>query len=299
MPCYRPLVADYSGVNTVSGKRKIVFRSDGELLLPCGKCVGCLLERSRQWAVRCTHEAQFYKDYFKMESSFVTLTYNNENVGRSLDRRDCVRFMKYLRKEFSDRKIKFYMCGEYGSKNWRPHFHYCIFGVDFSEDRYIWKSSSNGDIYYRSPTLERIWTKGFSVIGALNFQTVAYTARYILKKYRGTKRKSEQWYDGRVPEFTGMSLKSAIGREYCEKFLYDIYGEDKDHIIVNGNKCKPPRYYDKLLERTDIDLYNTIKERRIAEWKAKDQELYDRLLVRESVKLKTITQLERNLENEQ
>ena len=39
-----------------------VARFDGKLTLPCGNCIGCRLERSRQWAVRCMHEASLYED---------------------------------------------------------------------------------------------------------------------------------------------------------------------------------------------------------------------------------------------
>jgi len=43
--------------------------------LPCGKCTGCKLERSRQWAVRLMHEAQLHE-----RTSFITLTYRDEDL---------------------------------------------------------------------------------------------------------------------------------------------------------------------------------------------------------------------------
>lgn len=134
MSCFSPLQA-WRGKFGKSGKRSIVFRrseADGhceshELLLPCGQCVGCKLEYSRQWAMRCVHEASLYS-----ENCFVTLTYNEANLPRDgmLCLRDFQLFMKRLRK-FSGRGVRFFACGEYGSDKGRPHYHACIFNFFF------------------------------------------------------------------------------------------------------------------------------------------------------------------------
>lgn len=102
MPCYRPLQAYRS-----SGA--IVFdrpRSGGEpLRLPCGQCIGCRLERSRQWALRCLHEASCYE-----KNVFATLTYDEEHLPAdgSLDLPEFQRFMKRLRKARTD-KVRFFI----------------------------------------------------------------------------------------------------------------------------------------------------------------------------------------------
>lgn len=57
--------------------------------LACGQCIGCRLERARQWAVRIMHEASLYN-----VNSFVTLTYANAPV--SLVHRDYQLFQKRL-----------------------------------------------------------------------------------------------------------------------------------------------------------------------------------------------------------
>lgn len=102
MPCYHPLQA-WRGPRLKSGKRAVVFsRGDAErsllpfeLSLPCGQCIGCRLERSRQWAMRCVHEASLHED-----NCFVTLTYDNSHLppGGSLLLRDWQLFIKRLRK---------------------------------------------------------------------------------------------------------------------------------------------------------------------------------------------------------
>ena len=56
MPCYKPLSAYQSLHEDARGKREVIFgncvdskgRSCAPILLPCGQCIGCRLERSRQ-----------------------------------------------------------------------------------------------------------------------------------------------------------------------------------------------------------------------------------------------------------
>ena len=75
------------------------------------------------------------------------------------------------------------MCGEYGDKLGRPHYHAIIFGVTFV-DKKLW-SIRRGNNLYRSATLEKLWPYGFSSIGTVNFETAAYVARYVTKKITG------------------------------------------------------------------------------------------------------------------
>jgi hypothetical protein len=123
-------------VRMVDGSVKFVSRNkkgvDGTLELPCGQCIGCRLERSRQWAMRCLHESSLYD-----RNAFVTLTYDDEHLppGGSLNYPDFQRFMKRLRKN-SKSPIRFYMGGEYGESTLRPHFHVCLFGYDFPDKVY-------------------------------------------------------------------------------------------------------------------------------------------------------------------
>lgn len=295
MACFRPLPANYSNIINVSGKRGIVFTADNrgeyELLLPCGKCVGCLLERSRQWAIRCRDEASIHQD-----NCFITLTYNNHHNPGTLKKEHWQTFMKRLRKSLGpDQKILYYHAGEYGSKFMRPHYHALLFNYNFS-DRYPYKRNGRGDWYYRSATLERLWPFGYSTIGECTWETAAYTARYCLKKYRGKKAKAEQWYNGRLPEYATMSLKPAIGYSWIKKNLTDVYNYDM--CLVNGRRCKPPRYYDKILERSDSEWFKKIKTQRLDAVKD-DQPERDRLLVSEAIQKKTLEILERRYEVEE
>ena len=116
MACYHPMQGYRSAEVTKNGKRKIVFSPQkGYIDLPvkvaCGQCIGCRLERSRQWAIRCVNEASLYRG-----NCFITLTYSDEYLpqNKSLDKRDFQLFMKRLRKEFSSERIRYFHCGEYG-----------------------------------------------------------------------------------------------------------------------------------------------------------------------------------------
>ena len=181
-----------------TGKRSIVFSPnqgyrDLPLEIPCGQCIGCRLERSRQWAIRISHEASLHE-----HNSFITLTYNNENLPKdlSLDVTHFQKFLKRLRAHTEDpdsdlypnilsqsKKPRFFHCGEYGEKFARPHYHACMFDLDFADQKH-WKTI-NGNKHYTSETLEKIWPFGFSTIGDVTFESAAYVARYVTKKITG------------------------------------------------------------------------------------------------------------------
>jgi hypothetical protein len=136
--CYKPLLGYRAAERNEQGKRPLVFNpSQGLVDMPikvaCGQCIGCRLERSRQWAIRCVHEASLHE-----HNSFITLTYNDENLPAdgSLDVRHWQLFMKRLRKRHGS-GIRYFHCGEYGSKHRRPHYHACLFGLDFP-DKKLW-----------------------------------------------------------------------------------------------------------------------------------------------------------------
>lgn len=110
MPCYHPVQAFY-GRKQENGKREIVFSSAQaesclDLKLPCNTCVGCRLDRARQWAMRCMDEASLYRD-----NSFITLTFADEHLPkfRSLDVSIFQKFMKRLRKEVAPLRLRFFI----------------------------------------------------------------------------------------------------------------------------------------------------------------------------------------------
>lgn len=242
MTCFYPKTAFKLENGQISFNEK--GKTEKELTLPCGQCQGCRLERSRQWATRCMHEAQMHT-----HNCFITLTYNDENHQYDLIYRHFQKFIKRLRKATRTR-IRYYMAGEYGSLNNRPHFHACLFGYDFP-DRKIFRQLPSGSLLYTSELLASLWPFGYSSIGDVTFESAAYVARYVMKKVTGKNAADHyQAMDPNTgelrpitPEFNRMSLKPGIGAEFFNKYMSDIYPVGT--CIINGQKQKPPRYYEK------------------------------------------------------
>lgn len=299
MTCYFPVTGYRSKDLTKNGKRKLTFSPqtgyvDLPVTVPCGNCIGCRIERSRQWAVRCVHEAQFHE-----EKCFLTLTYSDEKLppGGTLVKKHFQDFMKRLRKR-SGGKIKFFHCGEYGDTTNRPHYHALIYGLNFA-DRKFYKTTPQGHKTYTSELLDTIWGHGQCQIGELTFDSAAYTARYIMKKVTGEKAQAH--YMSLIPE-TGeviqrepeyITMSKGIGQTFYETYTSDLYPED--FVVHGGKKLGVPKYYDKRLAVANPKALEKIKRKRIrkAATRAADN-TPERLAVRRTVKESKLKTLSRN-----
>ena len=253
MPCTSPLSAWQS---PSGGRLEFSPRDDSPMLLvPCGRCTWCRLERSRQWALRCQHESSLHE-----RSCFLTLTYREMPAGGSLSKRHLQGFLKRLRRCLSPSRIRFFSCGEYGEKFSRPHYHLLIFGEDFSFDR-----QAISHQLFLSPTVSKLWPFGFHSIGAFSVEAAAYTARYCLKKVSGPSFSKGLHYRSRVPEFTQMSRRPGIGAGWFDRYKFDVFPSDLNNegvVDSNGRLGRPPRYYDKLLDREMPAMLADLKARR-------------------------------------
>lgn len=300
MACFHPLSAFQSNFKKPNGKCSIAFKTSNPsykpIQLPCGQCIGCRLERSRQWAIRCHHEASLHEN-----NCFITLTYDNDHlpIDNSLNVRHFQLFMKRLRKKFPrtpNNNIRFYHCGEYGEKLGRPHYHALIFNLDFPDRRH--HQTINKQKLYTSKILSELWPMGFCLIGDVSFQSAAYVARYIMKKVNG-ELADDHYYDSETgswkkPEYTTMSRRPGIGKNWLNKFQTDIY--PGDFVVIDNKKMRPPKYYDTQLELSDPESYEIIKENRVAAaLKHVDNNTPSRLKVREAVQQARLNQLPRNL----
>ncbi len=239
---------------------------DRTVTVACGQCRGCRLEKSRQWAVRCLHE-----NTMSSTSCFLTLTYEDSKLppNNSLVLSHWQDFAKRLR--HTRGPFRFFHCGEYGERTFRPHYHALVFGLDFDADKKLY-TMTNGFPLYTSDELDSIWTHGFCQIGEVTFESAAYVARYVMKKQTGAFGKAMYGEavdpeTGEVhppikPPYTTMSRRPGIGKTWLDKYgLSDVYPFDE--VIVNGQACRPPSFYDYVLEKEDPAALAAIKAKRI------------------------------------
>jgi hypothetical protein len=248
------------------------------------------------------------------QNSFITLTYSNENLpsDRSIHKSHVQKFIKRLRKN-TGKKIRYFACGEYGSKTGRPHYHAIIFGYDFTDndptkDRRLWTKTRNGDLLFRSPILEKAWPYGHSTIGNVTFESAAYVARYVMKKWKPDTRSDVSAEDqvkehytmvdeetGEIfhvqPEFCLMSRRPGLGATWLEKYKGDT---DKDFITLRGIKMSLPTYYDSLLEKMGDNIEQR-KAKRMSMIDPLDNTI-ERNRIKEKVKEAQTNNLNRNLQ---
>lgn len=293
--------------NTENGKNLITFKENEingrpytTVDLPCGQCMGCRIDKSRAWALRCVQESTLHED-----NCFITLTYNDKNVNSfgSLEKQHLQNFMKELRRKYANKTtynshtglttkntgIRFFSCGEYGNNFDRPHYHILLFGFDFDDKEYL--KTENGYPCYTSEKLSKLWRKGFHLIGECSYESAAYIARYCTKKLTGKKAdetyQTTNPYTGEIyplePEFIIMSRNPGIGKKWFDKFKGDLY--PKDYITLNGKVFRTPKYYDKLFEIEDPQQFEAIKSKRRKEM---IKNSHEKTLVRLKCKMKQI-----------
>ena len=214
--------------------------------LPCGKCVNCIKRRARDWVFRMEQEKRDAKT-----SLFLTLTYSDEKLIHdirshkpTLSVSQHQNFMKSLRKaqkEFTDDKIRFYMCGEYGEQFGRPHYHYILFNIHpiCAHEDFI---------------TQKLWRKGFAYGGSVSSDSIAYVTGYVNKKIEAPN----PTFDGRRREFSAMS--KGIGKNFLTERTRKFYhSKELPYLILEGGtKQQMPRYYKrKIYGDKTIELART------------------------------------------
>lgn len=282
MPCYSQQLAIPQPGKTKTGKTPYRFigkanswwvREHGAptnaLHLPCRKCIGCRLEKSRQWATRLMHEIPAHN-----QACFLTLTYDDQNLPKngSLDKTHLRAFFNDLRSRnsyYGKEKIKYFACGEYGDQTGRPHYHAALYGsigCEGTDDlRTEEEPSRSGALQYSHADIAATWPHGLHRISELSFESAAYVARYVLKKMSGPT--SANHYGPRIPEFqtssNGLGKSHLIDSEGQPKWLSDVY--PADHVVLPGRGAfMPPPYYDRILEKVDPGLFEKVKAARKA-----------------------------------
>ncbi|WNK13186.1 MAG: replication initiator protein [Microvirus sp.] len=221
MACVYPLSGYRSKTVNENGKREIKFNTrEGDrgqpVDLPCGKCIGCTMDRAKVWGIRMYHEATLHT-----QNSFITLTYDDQNCPENLNPEHLRLFIKSMRKHC---KFRYFACGEYGTTTRRPHYHAIIFGQDFLGD-----SFKINDELYVNPKLQSTWGRGLISIAPVNMATCMYVAGYVNKKA------------GDKDTFNRMSLRPGIGHSWLDKYSNDILNTET--ISIEGKEYGVPKKY--------------------------------------------------------
>lgn len=206
--------------------------SVGELKVRCGKCPKCKERTLREWIFRLVQEGRRHLD-----ADFITLTYDSDHIPiskhgfKTLKRQDFTLFMKRLRKN-TGLKLKYFACGEYGSKNKRPHYHAIVYGNPFKKAYQLAWALTDRSTNTKIPI-------GETHVGTVNQKSIAYVCKYLDKP-------SEVGYfkrDDRVKEFRAMSQNLGLNYLTDRVKKYHKKNLDKLYVMQDGFKVPMPKYY--------------------------------------------------------
>lgn len=222
------------------------------MLVPCGKCIACLMNKRLDWSLRLGHEHRVSKS-----AHFVTLTYDQKHIrtDQSLCKRDMQLYLKRLRKKDELSRIRYYAVGEYGSRTGRPHYHMLLFNSIEEHIRSAWVDSKGNSI-------------GLVHVGKVTSASIAYCTKYIVQPMG-------EILDGRERPFATMSRAYGIGGHYLSDEMVKWHRENDANYtpLPDNGKGRLPRFYkDKIWFRESdkrrihsnaltLVLGNQIKER--------------------------------------
>lgn len=220
---------------------------DGDIRreVACGQCLSCRIKRSREWALRCVHEAAHCEN-----SVFVTLTYDDDHLPSdgSLEKVQLQKFFKRLRYRLREhgRSIRYLASGEYGENFGRPHYHACIFGLHACGCA----KTRNADVQLCScpdrKLIHKCWGKGMvSRCGTVGYDSARYTADYIMKAILG---KEAQVYEDLGIQKPFQVMSKGIGREHLKNETFTTQLRAMGTMTLKGVPIGVPRYYKDKLE---------------------------------------------------
>ena len=250
MRCHDPVTIRNPNKNCEDG-----IASPDTILVPCGKCVACQVNKRTILIYRLLNE---YKDHSC--ACMVTLTYAchamqvlrqivNPETGEIKMKGKMVKdtyhvqvfqkFMKRLRKKVF---VRFMMVAEYGSKFGRFHHHVIIFGLDcYNNRRHL-------------QLVESAWQMGFVYPTPFNYRSATYVAGYLI------------YPNNLLPEerpWMLISKNPAIGMNWLDKSKIQWYKDDPTRYYFPDGNFKKPLYrvYRKYIEASgvtfDIKPYET------------------------------------------
>nr|QPB07368.1 MAG: replication initiator protein [Microvirus sp.]QQL13310.1 MAG: replication initiator protein [Microviridae sp.] len=265
--------------------------------VPCGRCESCLLVRQAMWRIRLNEEFRnssgavfFTLTYDEDHVPYVdcltdeelnTMSFRDQNIRQSLKpvkrlieckpnvyytktvcKRDIQLFLKRLRKTLYPRKVRYFICSEYGPETQRPHYHGILFDYEFNPQ--IDREKQLAEL---QELLKSTWQNGFVRCDPCVGSRLNYCAKYCVKPYGSLD-------PSKVPPFILCSRRPAIGASYLDssrrvEWYLSKYSSTYVAPDFNGTgkvyKSKLPKYYaDKIFgvstdERRFLNLANRVR----------------------------------------
>lgn len=255
------------------------------------------------------HEASQHQ-----ENMYGTLTYDPKFLPKdgSLVLRHVQLFWKRLRLELQPLNVKYFLAGEYGERNDRPHYHFLLFGWQPWD---LVPMESQPFPLYDSKFVRELWGMGNVRIGDVTMASAQYVAGYVMKKVDQVgRRKVKRFCDPETgeyrevkAEFSTQSRGARKGARGLGFSWFDQYGEEVERlgsVRMDYTDLPPPRYYDELLRQRDEAVWQLYKLRRQRKHRSKDPdarpaEVRDEekreAMAREVIAKKRLEMLERRL----
>lgn len=243
--------------------------------VPCNKCYPCRMNRIQDWCTRI-HFESMYSYYPPL---FLTLTYNEKHLKKTrrnarfatLCKRDLQCFFKRLRKlerkQGNARDIRYLACGEYGTKNHRPHYHILVFNV-------------------QRKNIIPAWTLFDQPIGEVNFgdcssKSAAYTVGYTISEQANRTHVISCHLQ---PEFKAYS--KGIGSGYLTTtaaIRHNERGANGYYCVLDGQRKRMPRYFAKRIYtaskwielKADLHIKALEKEKKVLTLQQQKNEHYE------------------------
>lgn len=233
-------------------QRKILRKIYGKqqyITIPCGKCMNCLSRKRQEWLFRLQQELKVSETCY-----FVTLTYDNEHLKYNstndaiLSKDDVQKFMKRLRKQWKEHKLRYFLCGEYGKNTFRPHYHIILFNAPEDHSPNHFKLANQ---------IEKSWQKGHvDILDDVKGAALNYAAKYIMMRNEVPK--------SFVKPFVLTSRRPGLGANYTDKEDVRNYFRENDEAlpVCDGHKLPLPRFYtSKIFSEDEMeDRYYRIKQ---------------------------------------
>lgn len=252
-------------------------------IVPCTKCLPCLINARRVWAHRLMLEADCHE-----HKSFITLTFNQDNCPREISKDFIKDWIKGFREHYRyhhGRSLRFYVVGEYGSKTWRPHYHAILFGYPSCANSYRKKwlrKRKRGCDCEPCKFLNDYWGLGFTDVGTCSLKSTQYVAGYVTKKMT---KPDDPRLEGRHPEFAHSSRNPGIGNLAVAPISDSLFNTDTGEILLDqymdipsvlkcDGKILPLGRYMKNKIRQRLGVDEEVSKKAFARWQKDMQDLY-------------------------